>query len=61
MVSAGSSRASSAGSPTCWICLGEGELDATQSGKLVSACACPGRYVHPACLARWQLHQAGRR
>ncbi len=39
----------------CWIC-----LDEKQEGQpLYSPCACP-RKVHPKCLARWQLQQAGR-
>ncbi|GIL58654.1 hypothetical protein Vafri_13657 [Volvox africanus] len=37
----------------CWICLGEG-------GVLSRPCMCP-RSVHPTCLARWQLQQAGRK
>lgn len=38
----------------CWICLDD-------SGKqgLMRPCNCPRR-VHPKCLARWQLQQAGR-
>jgi E3 ubiquitin-protein ligase DOA10 len=41
----------------CWICLEE----ASENGdhQLVSPCKCP-RKVHPQCLARWQLQQAGR-
>lgn len=38
--------------PCCWICLGS-------EGPLTTPCACP-RSVHPQCLARWQLQQAGR-
>lgn len=39
----------------CWICLDEnkGQQD------LLSPCHCP-RKVHPRCMARWQLQQAGR-
>lgn len=41
----------------CWICLDEsGDMD---KEPLVSPCSCP-RKVHPKCLARWQLQQAGR-
>ncbi|GFR42056.1 hypothetical protein Agub_g2872 [Astrephomene gubernaculifera] len=36
----------------CWICLGT-------DGMLSRPCMCP-RSVHPTCLARWQLQQAGR-
>ncbi|MEW5297449.1 MAG: hypothetical protein WDW36_000657 [Sanguina aurantia] len=36
----------------CWICL-EG------SGELVRPCRCPRR-AHRPCLARWQLHCAGK-
>ncbi|KAF8067382.1 hypothetical protein HT031_002430 [Scenedesmus sp. PABB004] len=35
----------------CWICL--------EGGDIASVCNCP-RKVHQACLARWQLHSAGR-
>ncbi|KAG1675966.1 hypothetical protein FOA52_014210 [Chlamydomonas sp. UWO 241] len=38
----------------CWIC-----LDDDKSRALVRPCACP-RAVHPQCMARWQLQQAGR-
>lgn len=42
-------------SDCCWICLcGE------EAGELASVCSCPRR-VHEKCLARWQLHSAGRR
>ncbi len=41
----------------CWICLEE-ETD-TGDNNLFSPCKCP-RKVHPQCLARWQLQQAGR-
>ncbi|MEW5311194.1 MAG: hypothetical protein WDW38_002929 [Sanguina aurantia] len=40
----------------CWICLDE-RSDGNE--VLMSPCACP-RKVHPKCLARWQLQQAGR-
>ncbi|KAF6253886.1 hypothetical protein COO60DRAFT_373109 [Scenedesmus sp. NREL 46B-D3] len=41
-------------SDCCWICLcGE------DAGELASVCSCPRR-VHEKCLARWQLHSAGR-
>ena len=41
----------------CWICLEE----ESESGdnRLMAPCKCP-RKVHPQCLARWQLQQAGR-
>lgn len=39
----------------CWICLD----DTKDRDVLVSPCRCP-RKVHPRCLARWQLQQAGR-
>jgi hypothetical protein len=39
----------------CWICLD----DTKDKDPLVSPCRCP-RKVHPRCLARWQLQQAGR-
>mmetsp|Transcript_19037 Transcript_19037/g.32574 ORF Transcript_19037/g.32574 Transcript_19037/m.32574 type:complete len:591 (-) Transcript_19037:575-2347(-) len=39
----------------CWICLDE--MKAGQA--LISPCKCP-RKVHPQCMARWQLQQAGR-
>ncbi|KAG2439930.1 hypothetical protein HXX76_004049 [Chlamydomonas incerta] len=39
--------------PSCWICLGT-------EGMLSNPCMCP-RKVHPSCLARWQLQQAGRK
>lgn len=42
-------------SEICWICL-EG---ATDKAPLARVCACP-RPCHEACLARWQLHSAGR-
>ncbi|GLI64890.1 hypothetical protein VaNZ11_008281 [Volvox africanus] len=39
----------------CWIC-----LDGTKDrDPLINPCRCP-RKVHPRCLARWQLQQAGR-
>lgn len=38
----------------CWIC-----LDDVSKGQLINPCRCP-RKVHPTCLARWQLQQAGR-
>jgi hypothetical protein len=41
----------------CWICLEEASEDG--SSELMSPCKCP-RKVHPQCLARWQLQQAGR-
>lgn len=41
----------------CWICLEEASENG--SHQLVSPCKCP-RKVHPQCLARWQLQQAGR-
>ncbi len=41
----------------CWICLEE--ESESGSAKLISPCKCP-RKVHPQCLARWQLQQAGR-
>uniref|UniRef100_A0A383VPL8 RING-CH-type domain-containing protein n=1 Tax=Tetradesmus obliquus TaxID=3088 RepID=A0A383VPL8_TETOB len=41
----------------CWICLEEAAENG--SHKLMSPCKCP-RKVHPQCLARWQLQQAGR-
>ncbi|GAX75824.1 hypothetical protein CEUSTIGMA_g3267.t1 [Chlamydomonas eustigma] len=36
----------------CWICFGS-------DGDTRMACKCP-RQVHPRCLARWQLQQAGK-
>jgi hypothetical protein len=39
----------------CWICLDE----ADEKRPIFSPCKCP-RKVHPQCLARWQLQQAGR-
>lgn len=39
----------------CWICLDP----AGPFGQLERPCACP-RSVHAMCLARWQLHSAGR-
>eukprot|EP00775_Hariotina_reticulata_P013231 gene13231-13362_t len=44
-------------SDMCWICLEEASENG--SHKLMSPCKCP-RKVHPQCLARWQLQQAGR-
>ncbi|GBF99335.1 hypothetical protein Rsub_11747 [Raphidocelis subcapitata] len=41
----------------CWICLDDASEDGSR--RLVSPCKCPRR-VHPPCLARWQLQQAGR-
>ena len=40
----------------CWICLDD---SGSEKEALVSPCNCP-RKVHPKCLARWQLQQAGR-
>ena len=40
----------------CWICLSEGTPDA----PLSRVCECP-RECHQDCLARWQLHCAGKR
>jgi hypothetical protein len=42
---------------TCWICLDDAAQDGTT--RLVRPCRCP-RKVHPQCLARWQLQQAGK-
>eukprot|EP00882_Tetradesmus_deserticola_P003050 GHRQ01003238.1.p1 GENE.GHRQ01003238.1~~GHRQ01003238.1.p1 ORF type:complete len:189 (+),score=33.77 GHRQ01003238.1:135-701(+) len=42
-------------SDCCWIC-----LCGQDAGELASVCSCPRR-VHEKCLARWQLHSAGRR
>ncbi|KXZ51012.1 hypothetical protein GPECTOR_14g253 [Gonium pectorale] len=39
----------------CWICLD----DTKDKDPLINPCKCP-RKVHPRCLARWQLQQAGR-
>jgi hypothetical protein len=39
----------------CWIC-----LEGSGAGELLSPCKCPSRFVHRPCLARWQLHSAGR-
>lgn len=39
----------------CWICLDPAGVQ----GPLEQPCACP-RSVHALCLARWQLHSAGR-
>jgi E3 ubiquitin-protein ligase DOA10 len=41
----------------CWICLEEDTDDGDTT--LYAPCKCP-RKVHPQCLARWQLQQAGR-
>jgi hypothetical protein len=41
----------------CWICLDDASEDGSR--QLLSPCKCP-RKVHPQCLARWQLQQAGR-
>ncbi|KAI8471650.1 MAG: hypothetical protein J3K34DRAFT_227780 [Monoraphidium minutum] len=41
----------------CWICLDDAAEDGSM--QLLSPCKCP-RKVHPQCLARWQLQQAGR-
>jgi hypothetical protein len=43
---------SSSGDQPCWICFGS-------DGDTRMACKCP-RQVHPKCLARWQLQQAGK-
>lgn len=45
--------AASDGGACCWICLDDGVA------PLITPCACP-HPVHPRCLARWQLQQAGR-
>uniref|UniRef100_A0A7S0RQR2 RING-CH-type domain-containing protein n=1 Tax=Chlamydomonas leiostraca TaxID=1034604 RepID=A0A7S0RQR2_9CHLO len=39
----------------CWICLDDNQDEQV----LMSPCKCP-RKVHPKCLARWQLQQAGK-
>lgn len=44
-------------SDMCWICLEEAAENGSHT--LMSPCKCP-RKVHPQCLARWQLQQAGR-
>jgi hypothetical protein len=41
----------------CWICLDDSAPDGDT--LLISPCRCP-RKVHPKCLARWQLQQAGK-
>ena len=41
---------------TCWIC-----LTSDSEGSLVNPCRCPGKRVHAACMARWQLQKAGTR
>jgi hypothetical protein len=41
----------------CWICLDDAAEDGSR--QMISPCKCP-RKVHPQCLARWQLQQAGR-
>lgn len=41
----------------CWICLASSTEG--PSTPLVYPCACP-RPVHETCLAKWQLHNAGR-
>eukprot|EP00878_Enallax_costatus_P001932 GHUV01002095.1.p1 GENE.GHUV01002095.1~~GHUV01002095.1.p1 ORF type:complete len:205 (+),score=47.12 GHUV01002095.1:95-709(+) len=38
----------------CWIC-----LEGASAGELRSVCKCP-RKCHQKCLARWQLHSAGK-
>jgi hypothetical protein len=50
-------QAAEADNEMCWICLEEAAENG--SHKLMSPCKCP-RKVHPQCLARWQLQQAGR-
>lgn len=40
----------------CWICL-EAE---TEGNPLKQVCGCPRRVHHP-CMARWQLHSAGKK
>lgn len=47
------------GEPECWICLGGGGDDDVDRNQLFQPCSCP-RHVHPLCLARWQLQQAGK-
>ncbi len=42
----------------CWICLDDGCSTGSRQ-DLMSPCQCP-RKVHPKCLARWQLQQAGK-
>ena len=42
----------------CWICLDDSTGE-TGKETMMSPCLCPRR-VHPKCLARWQLQQAGR-
>ena len=54
---AAAAAASAADHEQCWICLDDASEDG--SLRLVQPCACPRR-VHPQCLARWQLQQAGR-
>jgi RING-variant domain len=51
------SQSSESESEMCWICLEEAAEDGSHT--LMSPCRCP-RKVHPQCLARWQLQQAGR-
>jgi hypothetical protein len=46
-----------AGEHTCWICFDD---HSCELGQLQRPCRCP-RLAHRACLARWQLQQAGRR
>lgn len=59
--SARSPRASGAGeeqkqpAEACWICLEQ----ASSKETLTRPCSCP-RWCHRRCLARWQLHSAGR-
>jgi E3 ubiquitin-protein ligase DOA10 len=40
----------------CWICL-ESEAE---GNPLKQVCGCP-RKVHQPCMARWQLHSAGKK
>ena len=39
----------------CWIC-----LESASKAPLIQPCACPGRFVHEKCIARWQLQSAGK-
>ena len=41
---------------TCWICFDDEEYE---SNSLIIPCDCP-KFVHEKCMARWQLHSAGK-
>lgn len=53
-LSRSASKQEDAADEVCWICLSGG-------GPLERVRKCPSMNAHRACLARWQLQQAGRR